>query len=791
MAEFSIVGRSVPRIDALDKVTGAAKFAIDQGIGLPGLLYGKILMSTVPHAEIVRIDTSKAERVPGVKAVLTGKDVPEHRTGVCINDRHVLARQRVRFVGDPVAVVAANSVEAAEEAVELINVEYEELPSVFDAEEAMEADCPTILHPELRNYTRPMYDYLARDCPGPNVHTHHKIRRGNVDEAFKRADIIVENRFSNDKIIHCQLEPYNSLAEVDSSGNLTVWTATHQIWAIAQQEASRVFNIPLHKVRARASYMGGMFGAVARAERFAELLALKTGKPVKIIYSRKESFMDGVNRLSMVIYIKDGLRKDGTLIAREMRVIVNTGAYSGWSSLTIRNGGFHASQYRIPNFRWDAYGIYTNLPCAGPYRGFGSAECLWASEQQMDIDAEKVGMDAVEFRKINTVKEGEINLRGEIVHSIGAKECLGKSANWIGWGKPSETPKESHLRRGKGLALGNKYTMADTASSAVVKVHWNGVIEIRHGADECGQGANTVLSQIVAEEFGVGLDKVKVVFGDTDRVPYDYGSCSSRTTLHTGNALILACKDAKRQMFEIAEPILEVPADDLETRDGKIFPKGVPARAISISDLFLSNRPDARGALHDALCLPEGGEILGKGSYYGHASAEDPETGQGSNLTKSHCYGAQAVEVEVDLETGSVKILRSCSTFDAGRTINPKICEGQIEGGSAQGIGSALYEGFVFDERGKLLNPNFSDYKIPTVSEIPTGDNIRSMMVEALHKDGPFGAKGLGEACMNAAAPAIANAIYKATGARVKDMPMSPERVLKAIKEAKERGCLK
>lgn len=783
MTELSVVGKSITRVDALDKVTGKAKYTSEEGIGMPGMLYGRILYSPYAHAKILSIDTSRAERLKGIKAVLTGKDMPEHRSGMIIDDRHVLCRERVRFIGDAVAAVAAETVDAAEEALELIDVKYEELPAIFDAEEAMKPDCPVILHPDLPTYNRPVYEYLGKDLPGPNVHTHHKVRKGNVEEGFKKADLIVENRFQNDRMTHCQLEPYNTACYPESDGGITLWTSGRLY--MNQGPICRAFNLPPSKVRMRAAYLGGMFGVVGRPERFAVLLALKTGKPVKIVYTREECFIDGLNRLPKVIYIKDGVKNDGTLLAREMKVIVNTGAYTDTAPLTIRNGAFHASQYRLPNFKWDAYGVYTNEPGCGPLRGFGSAEALWATEQQMDIIAEKLGMDPVKFRLNNTPDEGEEDVRGGIVHSIGAKECLDKVAEWIEWGKPCEAPAGS-IRIGKGLALGNKYTMADTASAAIVKVHMDGTIEVRHGTDECGQGCNTVFTQIAAEEFGVPVERIKIVWGDTARVPYDFGAASSRSTLYVGNAVLLACRDAKRQMFEIAAPKLGTTPEKLETRDSKVFIRNSPEKTLKIADLFLAALPEAREVVKLATCLDEGGEILGKATFWGHPSEEDRETGQGEKLAMSYCYGAQAVEVAVDIETGLAKVLRFCSAFDTGRTINPKMCEAQMEGGAAMGIGSALYEGFVFSDKGELLNPNLHDYQLCSSMEVPGGDRMKSITVEYPHREGPFGAKGMGEAGMNPTAPAIASAIYHATGARVTHLPMTPERILKAVKESKK-----
>ncbi|MBW1800377.1 MAG: xanthine dehydrogenase family protein, partial [Deltaproteobacteria bacterium] len=702
------------------------------------------------HANIISIDTSGAERLMGVKAVLTGKDVPEHRSGIFVDDRHILCREKVRFVGDAVALVLAVSVEIAEEALHLIDVTYEELPAIFNVEEAIKPDCPVVIHQDLPNYRRPVLAFLGNNLPGPNANTHHKVRQGDVEKGFRQSDIIIENRYQNDRITHCQLEPYNCVCYPEDDGGVTVWTSG-RAWHNAASLCGE-FGLPYSKLRLRAVYVGGMFGIVERPERFAVLGALKTGKPVKIVYTREECFTEGLNRLPKIVYIKDGVKKDGTLMAREMKLYVNVGPYTNIAPETIRNGAYHASQYRLPHFKWDAYGVYTNeIPC-GPLRGFGSAEVLWATEQQMDLLAEKLGMDPLEFRKKNTPDEGEINVRGEVVHSIGAKEAMEKVSEWMTRQEPAR-PAGSSVKIGRGMALGNKYTKVDTASTAIVKVHIDGTIEARHGATECGQGCNTIFTQMVAEEFKVPLEKIKLVWGDTAVTSYDFDSASSRSTMYVGNALILASRDAKRQMFELAAPKLGTTPDSLETEEGRIFIKDTPEKALELEELFLPALPEARGTVKQAICLEEGGEIVGRATFWGHPSEEDPETGLGERLTISYCYGAQALEVAVDEETGSVKVLKCVSAFDCGLPMNPKLVECQMEGGAGMGIGSGLHEGFIFNDKGEMMNPNFHDYRICSTMDVPSGDNMASFIVEAPHKEGPFGAKGMGEAAMNATAP--------------------------------------
>ena len=780
MAGLCIVGTDVTKIDAPAKALGKTKYASEQGIGVPGMLHGKVLFSPHAHARIVGIDASKALKLKGVKAVVTGKDAPANRTGLLIDDRHVLCREVVRFVGDPVACIAADRVETAEEALDLIEVEYEILPAVFDPELAMEPDCPAIVHTDLANYNRPLYQYMGNDLPGPNVHTHHKIRKGDVDRAFAEADHVVEGRYEIDRMTHCQFEPYNAVCYVEDDGTLTLWTSARL--CETHEPMMKAFGLSPSQLRTRTGYLGGMFGLLGRPERFTILLARKTGKPVKMVYTREESFIEGLNRLAEIVYIKDALKKDGTILAREIKSIINTGAYTQHGPLVIRNGAFHASQYRLPNYRWDAYGVYTNQPACGPVRGFGSAEVLWATEQQMDVDAKTLGVDPLEFRLRNTPDEGEKDVRGTTVHSTGAKGCLKQVAEWIEWGQPSAKSAESHIKTGKGFALGNKYSMADTASSAVITVKMDGSLEVIHGGDDCGQGLNTVLAQIAAEEFCVPMEKVHLVWGDSARSPYDFGTASSRSTLYIGNALLKACEDAKRQIRELASCRIGTPPENIGIGNGGFFLIDDPDREYPMSQLALRNHPEARGAIKGAMCLDESAEIRGSGVFWGRPGIEDPETGQGERLALSYAYGAQAAEVAVDTETGEVTVLRLHSAFDNGKTMHPAMCEAQIEGGAVMGIGSALYEGYQFDAAGRLQNPNFHDYKICSIGEVPTGDDLKVAFIEAPHKEGPYGAKGVGEAAMCPTASAIANAIYDAVGVRLTHLPMTPERVLAALK---------
>jgi len=770
--ELKVVGKDIQRVDALEKVRGKAKFCSD--FIIPGMLYGMVLRSPHPHAKIISIDTCESEKVPGVRAVVTGRDAPDRRNGLMLMDQYVLCKDNiVRSVGEAVAAVAADSIESAEDALKLIDVHYEKLPAVFDPEEAMKKDPPIIIHPGLPQYTF-VGIRLKLDPEMPNVCYHFKIREGNIEKGWQEADLIIENRFSVARIQHCQLETNRADAWIEADGTVVVRSPL-QTPASCARELASLFGFPLSKVRVMTPYVGGGFGGKSgpcTIEPIAMLLAMKSGKPVRLVLSREEQFIDSRQRIGVITYIRDGVKRDGTLIAREMKVIVDSGRHAGSALLPTRNLAFGAvGTYRVPNFKLDSYTVYTSNPVTGAYRGFGSPEVTWAIEQQMDMIAEKLGIDAVQLRKKNILREGERDVCGQITYGIGVKECLDRVTEWIEWNKKSEEV-EGPWRKGKGIAIGNKYTMGGFSSAATVKVYPDGLVEVRHGASEMGQGLNTVVAQIAAEEFGVSVNRVRVRWGDTFLCPYDLGGVSSRLTFHTGNAVRRACQDAKRQLFEIASGILRVNIADLETKAGNIYVVGLPNRRLKITDLFNWEGVPIKG-----------GEILGTGSYHGPAVAEDPETGQSERMVVYYAHMAVAVEVAVNVETGEVKILRITGAVDP-TPINPKMVEGQIEGGMAQAIGSAIWEEIVLNE-GVVVNPNFMDYKIPTSLDLPSNKNTKTMIVPLPHAEGPFGAKGVGELTMVPVAPAIANAVYNAVGIRIMDLPISRQKVLDAIRGGK------
>ncbi len=774
MTELSIVGRSVPRVDALAKVTGKAKYSVD--LKLPGMLHGKILRSPYPHARIVSIDTSEVEKLARVKVVVTGQDAPEERVGH-IRDRYILARDTVRFVGEAVAAVAADSIEAAEEALELIKVDYEELPAIFDAEEALEPRASVIVHPALLQcaLTPQPYPLYRFEPDRPNVYIHRQIRKGDMEKGFREADFVLEHEFSTPAVQHSCLELHNAVARPEPDGGLTVWDSTHILFK-HKADLCRLFRLPPSKVRVVSLYIGGCFGGKAGTivPAIASLLALKARRPVKLVFNRDEVFVDGASRAAMTINIKDGVMKDGTLLAREMRMVLNAGAYSGSTTLVTKNATFGAvGSYRVPNFKLDSYAVATNDPPTGAFRGYGSTEVIWAVESQMDMLAAELDIDPVAIRRRNLLKEGDEDVCGMRTCSMGARECLEKVARWIEWDK--ESPREEGpWKKGKGIALGNKYTMPATRSMVHVKVHQDATIEVRHSAHEVGQGSGTALAQIAAEEFGTSVDKIRMVFTDTALTPYDAGSVSSRSTFHTGNALLRACRDVKRRIFEMVSARLETQPKDLHLREGVILVQGSD-KSLRVADLFAP-----------AGYLLEGGELSGNGTFVGPLESEDAETGQGKRPVTYYAHGANAVEVMVNVETGEVRVVKNGTCFDMGQPINPKLCEAQMEGGMGMGIGGALYEEILV-AKGEVLNPNFLNYKFPSSLDVPACGNVKSMIAAVPHDEGPYGAKGFSEGGLVAVAPAIANAIFNATGLRIRDLPITKEKVFRMLKSITDK----
>ena len=770
--KHSSIGKRVFRIDAIEKVTGKAKYCTD--LVLPDMLFAKIFRSPFPHARIISIDTSRAKRYKGVRAVITARDVPDTRYGMGLADEPVLPREKVRYIGEPVAAVAAETQEIAEEAAQLIDVTWEELPAVFDPEEAMLIDPPAVIHPDLSKYEAlPVLPPLL-DPKRPNISNHFPLRAGDVEKGFQEAEYVLENRFTTAMIGQCPLEVHNCMAREESDGSLTVWTS-HQALPVAQSQLSSALWMKPTQIRVKVPFVGGGFGGKTsiKGEALCALLAKKTKRPVKLVFNREEVFSCTSGRFPFVIYLKDGFNADGIVTAREVKLILDAGAYSEGGYLTIRNAVFGIiGQYNPPHFKFDSYGVYTNHLPSGSFRGFGSPEVLFAIESHMDMIAEIVHIDPVECRLRNTLKSGQTNALGELMNSVGAQECLEKTARKISWGKKRKSPRP--WKRGKGIALGNKYSLAPTASEASVKVHHDGTVEVRTMATELGQGSHTVLAQIAAEEFDIPIENVRIVHGDTAISPFGHGAFSSRQTFNDGNAVRLACGDAKRQIFEKAAKHLESSPADLATSQGKVFVKNSPRKALVFRELFTP------AALSGIPFVDEGGELIGKATWHTKSVPIDPKTFKSTKATAFYSYNVQAAEVEVNTETGEVRVLQHVSAADVGKALNPTNVEGQIEGGIHLAGGSALMEEVVFKKR-QGLHPSF--HHVSFSHYFGKAPVTASIIVEAAHPDGPYGAKGVGEATLTAGAPAIANAIYDAVGVRIMELPITPDKILEALRK--------
>ncbi|HXZ37277.1 MAG TPA: xanthine dehydrogenase family protein molybdopterin-binding subunit, partial [Thermodesulfobacteriota bacterium] len=738
-------------------------FAVD--LKLPGMLHAKVLRSPIPHGRILRIDTEKAKNLPGVAAIVTGKDFSS-LFGATIGDQGFLARGKVRLVGDAVAAAAAVDADTAEEALSLIKVEYEPLPGLFDPVDALK-NREVLIHEDLGKYSVAPGIF---PLPGTNICNHFRLRKGDMERGFKESDLVLEDTYRSHGVQHAHLEPHAAIAQVDPSGRVQVWTNTQTPY-FNRKAIAQALSLPLNKVRITGTAVGGGFGGKSylKAEPVCVALALKTrGRPVKLVYTREEEFSIAPVRHPTIIRCKTGMKRDGTWMGQETELIFDTGAYADIGPRVTRNAGFSATgPYKVPHVRIDSYCVYTNNSIGGAFRGFGTPQVTWAIESHLDSMAEGLGIDPLELRLKNAVEEGSISATGQALYSVGLKDTLRQAADKIGWGQ-GRTP-----FRGKGIACMHKSTVTPSASSAFVKLNEDKSVTLLVSTVEMGQGASTLLAQIVAEELSVPVENVSVVSPDTDVTPYDMASVSSRSTFFAGNAVRRAAIDAREQLLEIASEILEASPKDLVLERGRIFVRGVPDRAIPLADL-----PLGEAFYVGALGRGKGRPVLGRGSYaVEDATALDRETGQGKNPSAFWMYATQAAEVEVNPRTGQVKVLRLTSAHDVGRALHPVSIEGQIQGALVMGIGTTLFEDLDMRE-GKAQNHNFSSYKLPSALDIP---EMIPIIVEAPDRNGPYGAKGLGEPALSPTAASIANAIHAATGVRVKDLPITPEKILAGL----------
>lgn len=765
-----MIGKSVPRLESEQKVRGTLKYFDD--VEMPGALHGRILRSSSPHARLISVDATEAANVPGVVAVLTRDDVIDNRSygshyGPVLMDQTIVALDKVRYVGDPIAAVAATSQDAADAALQLIAVEYEELPAMLDPEQALAPDA-CVLHDKVKQPDEPFADLKdVGPIEGTNVCTTFHLEKGDVEQAFGEADFVFEDTFTCPATQHAALEPHAAAASFDEHGKLTVWTTVQNPFVIRDQLAE-LFRLPRSRVRVISTYLGGGYGSklYPKLEPIVSVLAFKAKRPVRIVLTREEVFQT-ITKHAAKMHLTTGVKKDGTITAQQTLIYLDTGAYAEIGPRVSRKSGYTAcGPYATPNVKIDSYLTYTNNVPAGAFRGFGVTQSAWGHESQMDRIARTLNIDPLELRLKNLLDEGGEFATGERLYSIGIRECLEKAAEAIQWGVKPRADHPSKAR-GKGLACLIKATITPSFSAALVRLNEDGSAHVYVGTVDMGQGSDTVMAQIASEELGLPLSRMAIVHSDTDVVPYDLTTSSSRSTFHTGRAVQLACQDIKRQLLDMATVVFSCPPDEIRFADEHVHAAN-GSRSLSYR------------ALLTAFLGTKGASVVG------HAARKtSADTGDGHHNTSAFWFvGAGAAEVEVDRETGHVRLLRYATAVDVGKALNPLACRQQLSGAAIMGIGQALLEQMVYRD-GLLINPNFFDYNLPRFLDVPT--EIISILVEHPHRDGPYGAKGVGETGLIPVPPAIANAVEDAVGVRVKDLPITPEKVFALLRAQEGR----
>ncbi len=744
MAEFNVLGKSHVRVDALDKVTGHATYAGD--VYLPEMLMCKVLTSPRSHARIVSIDTSAAEALPGVRGVITGRDFPDVYFGSgALRDRRVMARDEVFFIGEPVAAVAADDEITAVEALSLIRVEYEDLEAIVDPVASLTGSS-TVVHPDLEDFEGYAFALGGNNC------TMLDADRGDVDAAFAEADHIIEETYHTQPINQGFLEPMACVANMEANGRLTVWASTQGPYQVRQQLAS-VLDMPIGNIKIIAMEMGGGFGAKLRLalEAFPALLAMKTHRPVKLVNTREETFTLNGPRLETNIYLKTAVTGDGRITAREGRSIFDVGAYLGAGPNSGVGHGLGA--YDIPNFRLRSYGVYTNKVYVGSYRASGVADMTFAVESHMDVIAHRLGIDPLEFRRRNALKEGDISVSGARIPRHGLTEVMDALQEKMSQphnGADSDSNNE-RMVRGVGIAVG-EWRSGSGPSTASISVNEDGTVGLLTGSVDIS-GSDTSLAQIAAEVLGLEMEQVIVAKRDTDLAPFTGPSGGSRIVYSQGKAVQMAAEDARDKLLALAADRLGVQADALECEGGAVYVMDNPPQSIGLGQL-------ARMSLSS-----RGGPIIGNASL--------------SSMPYNPVFNAQGAEVLVDRETGQVRVTRFVQAQDVGLAVNPMGVEGQLEGGAVQGIGRALSEEIQIDPNtGQVRNPSLATYLMPLAIDMPEIENV---LVEVPSEDGPFGLRAVAEPPGFGPPAAIANAIYDAVGVRIRTLPLSPERVLAAM----------
>ncbi|HKX51755.1 MAG TPA: xanthine dehydrogenase family protein molybdopterin-binding subunit [Candidatus Binatia bacterium] len=770
-----LVGTDVAMVGGLAKVTGAVNYAPD--LVLPRMLYAKALRSPYPHAKLLRVDASKAEKYSGVVAVVTHEDLTGLNPyfGPVVDDQPVVATDRVRHVGEVVALVAAESREIAEEALDLIEVDYQELPAVFDLLEAAKPGAP-VLHAQRNETNAGVHREEFNFEFGGNVCSVFRVADGDIQKGFKEAEEIFENTYLLPPVQHGHIEPHAATAYWEPSGKLVVHSASQNPSGV-QEQLAHIFNLPENKVRVIVPILGGGYGGKthARLEPALALLARRARRPVQWVLTRDEVFLTG-RRYGALVKIKTGVKRDGAIVARQVEVFYEIGAYALNGPVNAKTGCYVSSgPYNIPNRSLSTYSVYTNLPPTGPFRGVGVSHVCWAYESEMDDIARRLGLDPLALRLKHLVKEGDVFVTGEKLVSVGITDCLERAAAAIGWNGREEqlSPADgNNLVRGKGLAVTIKSTTTPTTSSANVRLNADGSAILLTSSVDMGQGALTSLAQIVGDELGLPFEKVSVSLPDTDITPYDKSTSSSRTTFHMGQAAQKAAREIRNQVLEVGAKKLEARLEDLELREGAVSVRGVPDKRLSITDIFKARFGSSVGSIFGGYCFKSEGGL-------------NPKTGKGK-AAAFWFFSACGVEVEVDIETGKVRVLNIVTAVDVGKAVHPKQCGLQNEGSMLSGMGSALFEEMLYDN-GQPINSNFLEYMLPSMEDHPL--EFHSVLVETPHPEGPFGAKGMGEAALPSVAPAIGNAIANALGGiRIRDLPIKPDKIIAMLNAGKERS---
>ena len=777
MTGDSSVGRPVSPEDTVRKVTGTALYTYDWEV--PGTLYAKFATSTVPHAKILSVNLERAKEVPGVAAILTGKDMP-FRVGMYAGDRDLLAVEKVRWAGHPVALVVAETLEAAERASELVDVEYESLPAVFDPLKALEPEAP-LIHERMEEYKHAPVFYPV---PGTNIANRFRLVHGDVEKGFEEADELIEEEFRVSHVSHAYLETQNVVAQAFRDGTYDIWTSAQSPFVV-RQIVSEALKVPYNKVTIRVPFVGGGFGGKAGLQ-WEALIAMASKavgyRPVKLVLSRKENFASSASREGVVATVKAGFTKEGKCVAYKVRFVLDAGAYADYTVNVSRAMGYSAEGvYEVPNVHCESLAVYTNKIPTTAMRGFGYAESNWVLEQVFERAAKKLGLDSAKIRRMNLLRPGESHTAtGELVREdVGdprkVLQTVLDSIEWEGKAEPASEPWKVRTR-GFALCVKGPSQPPNASSSAILKFNEDSTMDLVLGTGNFGQGTTTAISQIVADQFGVPVERVRVEpTRDTGKSAYTWQTVGSRGLFTDGAATLRACEDAKNQILELASQVLRLQKPELEVVEGAVKAKGRPWLTIPLNELVFGYVYPNGNTI--------GGPVIGRGYYTSSLNTNlDPQTGQGVP-TIFHTFGGTAVDIELDLVTGAIEVLKAVQVYDVGRAINPLLLKMQLDGGFIMGMSIALFEKIKFDEQGWVTNPNFTSYYVARMKDVPK--EFVARYVETPTFDGPLGARGIGEMSMLAVASAISNAGYSGTGVKLNNHPMSPQEVWSAISTQK------